>query len=66
MEGERMRVTVVLEYAVDPDRYPGTKTAAERAEVDREAFTRDPDTLATTVSVEEIKRVTVTPITVTL
>lgn len=45
MASERIRVTLVLEYTVDPDLYPGSSTPTERAEVDRKNFEEDPETL---------------------
>jgi hypothetical protein len=64
MPEERMRVTVVFEYAVDPDRYPGTTTPADRAEIDRVAFAQNADALGASVSLETIKSITVTPMSV--
>jgi hypothetical protein len=64
MPEERMRVTVVFEYTADPDRYPGTATPMERAEIDREAFARDAQALGDSVSLEDVKSVTVTPMSV--
>lgn len=43
---EIMRVTVVVEYAVDPDMYPGANTPAERAEIDLKNFEDDPELFA--------------------
>lgn len=45
MQKETIRVTVVLEYEVDPDLYPDQKTPAERAEADHRNFTDDHETL---------------------
>lgn len=45
MTEERIRVTVVLEYTVDPELYPESATPAERAAVDHENFKSDHDTL---------------------
>lgn len=47
MAQEFMRVTVVLEFPVDPSLYPESRTAADRTEVERENFT-DPKILMET------------------
>lgn len=45
MPEETIRVTVVLEYPVDPSLYPEGSTPGERAAIDHDNFKNDHDTL---------------------
>lgn len=66
MEGEYMRVTVVLEYPVDPDRYPGVTSPFERAEIDRQNFLKDRKILTDTIDTEGVRNISVTPVNISL
>jgi hypothetical protein len=56
MAQEIMRVTIVMEYPVDPDLYPNSTTAAERVEVDRKNFEQDPDLLRGLIEDPEVDK----------
>lgn len=55
---EVIRVTVVFEYDVDPELYPGAKTPGERAEIDRENFAKNPDLVVETLADKGAKSIT--------
>lgn len=56
MKREIMRVTVVMEYPVDPALYSGASTPAERAEIDRKNFEEDPDGLRELLENKEVSK----------
>lgn len=64
MSREFMRVTVVVEYPVDPTLYPGSKTPGERADVDLKNFTEDPKTLIETINEFGVKSVRIGSFTI--
>lgn len=64
MSKEFIRVTVVFEYAVDPDLYPGANTPGERAEIERENFAKNPDLVAETLADKGAKSVTLGSFTI--
>jgi hypothetical protein len=57
MAGEFIRVTVVFEYEVDPELYPGASSPGERVEIDRKNFTEDPKLLVDTLADKGAKSV---------
>jgi hypothetical protein len=61
---EIIRVTVVFEYEVDPDLYPGAQTPGERAEIDRENFIKNPDLVMETLADKGAKSITLGSFTV--
>lgn len=64
MSKEIIRVTVVFEYEVDPDLYPGAKTPGERAEIDRENFAKNPGMVVETLADKGAKSVTLGSFTI--
>lgn len=64
MSKEIIRVTIVFEYEVDPELYPGAKTPGERAEVDRENFVKNPDLVVETLADKGAKSVTLGSFTI--
>jgi hypothetical protein len=63
MGQEFMRIQVVLKVPVDPVQYPGSKTAAERAEVAR-ASLKDPKALMQAAEEHGIESVSVGSFTI--
>jgi hypothetical protein len=61
---EVIRVTVVFEYEVDPDLYPGANTPGERTEIDRENFAKNPDLVVETLADKGAKSVTLGSFTI--
>ena len=64
MSREFMRVTVVVEYPVDPTLYPESKTPGERADVDLRNFTNDPEILTDTIAEFGIKSIRIGSFTI--
>lgn len=64
MSKEIIRVTVVFEYEVDPDLYPGANTPGERAEIDRENFAKNPELVVEMLADKGAKSVTLGSFTI--
>lgn len=64
MSKEIIRVTVVFEYEVDPELYPGANTPGERVEIDRENFAKNPDLVVETLADKGAKSVTLGSFTI--